>query len=491
MLMNRTMKAVFIQEEKEYSLNELSRLFNCDIDKTKELLKRFKNYGILKVNSIEKKIDDSLIEEKEIINIDSDINEKYSYKFTFVGVFIVPELVLKCYPKYINKNEEPLLQLKQVLKVIEKINKKETFLKFQNMIFESNNFNLLEIILYLFRDYYEHGVYEVTQEVNEVNGTGEIQWDKTINDNFVLISNNRPFYPEIITKKKIGDDYNFIKRLHQCILTQCSNKLKHYGLLELLDMQEIRISDEEIFDLGEKEHILDMIEKEQRIQYNTRKVMLLKVMHNYIDNKYEFEDNSEFSFYGTNSFHVIWEKVCKKVLENKLEKYIKDINLPRNKHNTKKLKEIVEKPKWHIDNKDIFTKPFELDIISIYKDKNNQFRFIIFDAKYHVLKVLEKNGKFIIKGQPKLEEITKQYMYQLNYKKFLEEYNFKEDSIRNCFVLPTEKEKIEIRGIVTINMLENLGLENIQVIQIPAHDIFKLYLEDNKFNINELNLFNK
>ena len=107
------------------------------------------------------------------------------------------------------------------------------------------------------------------------------------------------------------------------------------------------------------------------------------------------------------------------------------------------------------------------------------------------MKISEEKGKFIIKGQPKLEEITKQYMYQLNYKKFLKECNFKEDSIRNCFVLPTEKEKIENLGIVTINILENLGLENIQVIQLPAHDMFKLYLEDNKFNINELNLFNK
>ncbi|WP_313990131.1 LlaJI family restriction endonuclease [Gemella morbillorum] len=490
--MDSTMKAVFIKEEKDYSLKDLLRLFDYDENKTKELLKKFKNYGILKVKSNKnKKTYNVLQEDSEIVNIDVDFDGKYSYKFTFVGIFIVPEIVLKCYPKYVDNDKNLLLQFKQVLQVIRKLNKKETFLKFQNMDLESDNFNLLEIILYLFSDYYEYGVYRNIQEEYEVNGIGEIQWDKTINDAFVLISDNRPFYPELITKKKIEDDYNFIKKLHQSILTQCSNELKYCGLLELFDIQEIRLSDEKISDLGEKEYILDMLEKEQRIQYNTRKVMLLKVMHNYIDNKYEFEDNSEFSFYGTNSFHVIWEKVCKEVLENKLEKYIKDINLPKNMHGTKKLKEIVEKPKWHIYNKDIFTKPFELDIISIYKDKNNQFRFIIFDAKYHVLKISEEKGKFIIKGQPKLEEITKQYMYQLNYKKFLKECNFKEDSIRNCFVLPTEKEKIENLGIVTINILENLGLENIQVIQLPAHDMFKLYLEDNKFNINELNLFNK
>ena len=201
--MDSTMKAVFIKEEKDYSLKDLLRLFDYDENKTKELLKKFKNYGILKVKSNKnKKTYNVLQEDSEIVNIDVDFDGKYSYKFTFVGIFIVPEIVLKCYPKYVDNDKNLLLQFKQVLQVIRKLNKKETFLKFQNMDLESDNFNLLEIILYLFSDYYEYGVYRNIQEEYEVNGIGEIQWDKTINDAFVLISDNRPFYPELITKKK-------------------------------------------------------------------------------------------------------------------------------------------------------------------------------------------------------------------------------------------------------------------------------------------------
>ena len=356
----------------------------------------------------------------------------------------------------------------------------EEFYEFQNIDMNKKEFNLLETMLYLLNDYYEYGVYTNIQETYEVNGIKEINWDKTINENVVLFSNNRPFYPELITKKIIEDDYNYIKRLHQNILTQCVSNMKYFGLLELFDIQEIRLSDEKISDLGDKEYILNKLETEQRTQYNTRKLMLLRVMHNYINNKYGFEKNSEFSFYGTNNFHVIWEKVCDEVLENKLHKNPKDITLPKklcNEYkNCEKLINIIEKPKWKIDRKNILSKKtLKPDGIAVYKDESDEFRFIIFDAKYRMIEA--ESG---ITGEPGIGEITKQYLYQLAYKKFLKRHGFKKNSVRNCFLLPTEQDKVEQMGIVKMDMLEKLGLKNIQVISLPAKIMYDLYLDNKK-----------
>ena len=40
-----------------------------------------------------------------------------------------------------------------------------------------------------------------SKNILEVNGSGEVLWDKTINETFSILSNNRPYYIEMQTKK--------------------------------------------------------------------------------------------------------------------------------------------------------------------------------------------------------------------------------------------------------------------------------------------------
>ena len=91
-------------------------------------------------------------------------------------------------------------------------------------------------------------------------------------------------------------------------------------------------------------------------------------------------------------------------------------------------------------------------------------------------------------GQPGIESVTKQYLYQLAYKKFLEEHGFEKNNIRNCFLLPTENSEVEEFGSVSMEMLTTLGLEKIQVRLLPAEVIYSKYLKKTKFDINLLNL---
>ena len=488
---DKTMKSVYIKEQKRYLLSELSKLFNINERKTKDILKLLRSYGVLKIISKfkdKKELSDIVDVDDEISDIDSDSENVYYYIFTFVGIMIVSGIVLKCYPKYIFKNDTPLLQLKQILKVIEKQNKKEQFIKFHNESLENSSYNLLATILYLYNDYNEYGIYTTTQDIFEVNGNGEINWDKTINETFTLISNNKPFYPELITRKKIDDDNDYFKILHEVILTQCSKQLKKTGLLELFEFEELNLIEKRIDDLGDKDYILNKILKELNVQFNTRKQLLLKTMYAYIASESELGVNSDFSLYGTNIFHVIWENLCAEVFNNMLNKKLSELSLPlklKQEYNENhKLISIIEKPNWNNKYGEFESDTLIPDLISIYKDNNQEHKFIIFDAKYYTIKI---NGKSIV-GQPGIESVTKQYLYQLAYKKFLEEHGFEQYNIRNCFLLPTENSEVEELGNVSMEMLTMLGLEKIQVRLLPAEVVYSKYLKKTKFDINLLNL---
>lgn len=488
---DKLMKSVYIKEQKRYLLSELSKLFELNERKTKDILKLLKSYGILKIvlKSKDKKELSNIVDvDDEISDIDSDTENVYYYVFTFVGIMIVFGIVLKCYPKYIFKNNAPLLQLKQILKVIEKQNKKEQFIKFHNETLENSSYNLLATILYLYNDYNEYGIYTTMQEIFEVNGNGEINWDKTINETFTFVNNNKPFYPELITRKKIDDDNDYFKTLHELILTQCSFQLKKSGLLELFEFEELNFSEKKVENLGDKDYILNKILNELNVQFNTRKQLLLKTMYAYISNESDLGNNSNFSLYGTNSFHVIWENVCADVFDNMLDKRLCELALPlqlKNEYNrNQKLISIIEKPVWNINQNNFESETLIPDLISIYVDENKRYKFLIFDAKYYTIKL---KGDSII-GQPGIESITKQFLYQLAYKKFTEDHGFEKSNIRNCFLLPTENSEVEEVGSVSMNMLTTLGLEKIQVRLLPAEVVYSKYLKKIKFDIHLLNL---
>lgn len=89
-------------------------------------------------------------------------------------------------------------------------------------------------------------------------------------------------------------------------------------------------------------------------------------------------------------------------------------------------------------------------------------------------------------GQPGIESVTKQYLYQLAYQKFIEDHNF--SSVKNCFLLPTENNEIEDKGEVRMEMLSNLGLQDIKGRLIPATMAYDLYLSGRKMDIADLEL---
>ncbi len=90
------------------------------------------------------------------------------------------------------------------------------------------------------------------------------------------------------------------------------------------------------------------------------------------------------------------------------------------------------------------------------------------------------------KGQPGIEAITKQYLYQLAYQKFITDHGFID--VKNCFLMPTENKEIEDRGEASMEMLSTLGLQNIKVRFLPTDMVYAHYLSGRKMDIASLNL---
>ena len=473
----------YIREQKRYTQREMGQIFDCSEEKVIPLIRKLKEFGVLKTvkaSDSQKEMSELMDEDIEIADVEFGESEYY-YVFTFVGVIIVYGKALKIFPKYIVSNEKPKDELKQIIKVLEKYNSKEQIIRMFNDSSESSSFNLLAVLLFLMQDYFENGLYNNTEEIVESNGTGEILWDKTINDTFAIISNNRPYYIDLKTKKRVNNDYDYFKRLHECILTMASNELKNAELLDLFEITEIDLSNEQLEEFGDTDYILYRIENELGSQFNTRKQLVLKTIYAYLNHSGNLYDTDCLSMFGTNSFNLVWEAVCADILDNQLDNQLGSLPLPLplkpEYDRSLKLIDLIEKPLWSITGKTAKDTLIP-DLVAI-----NDKQFVIFDAKYYNAKL---EPGFAPKGQPGIESITKQYLYQLAYRKFITDHGFA--SVKNCFLMPTEKEEIENMGEAALDMLSNLGLQNIQVRFIPATRAYDNYLSGQKLGIYSLNL---
>lgn len=473
----------YVREQKRYTQKELCKLFACSEENLITLIRKLKEFGVLKaVKASDRQRNMSDLAEEDVEVADAAIEEnEYFYVFSFVGVVVVAGCVLKCYPKYLLHADKPKEELRQVLKILEKYNSKEQIIRMSNDSGNGSVFNLLPILLFLLHDYYENGIYSNTEDIIESNGDGEILWDKTINETFTLLSNNRPYYIDLQTKKRVSNEYDFFKRLHECILTQASKELNKADLLDLFEIIGVDLTDAELDDFGEKDYILYCIENELNTQFNTRKQLVLKTIYTYIERGGSLYDLECMSLFGTNSFNLVWEDICADILNDQLDVRLGDLDLPTElgcKYcPNEKLSEIIEKPQWTITEEQA-SDTLIPDLITIAKT-NQGDQFVIFDAKYYTPRLIQGKAP---KNQPGIESITKQYCYQLAFQKFIEDHKF--SAVKNCFIMPTENNQVEVQGEVRLKMFADLGLQDIKVRFLPAYMAYIHYLSGKKIDIS-------
>lgn len=477
--------SVYIREQKRYTKKELLTMFRFNDEEIEKFLRELKSYGILKaVKNDPKQKDLTELNDEDIeITDDTLANDELYYVFTFVGVITFGNRVLKCYPKYISSSE-PFDEIKQVLKVLNKYSANEQIIKMFNSNEKKSSFNLLAVILFLMQDYYENGIYSNSEDIVEINGEGNILWNQTISDGFAIINDNKPYYVELYTQHSVDDEYDYFTRLHKTVLTDCSKQLEDAGLLGLFEFDSLQLSEETIADLGEIDYILYRLQSELNVQFNTHRQILLESLYAYISQQKTLADQNCVSLFGTTSFNLVWEKVCADVFDNKLSTPLGKLKLPvplnNNYSKNIKLIDIIEKPQWvgKTASNDTFVKESQEtltpDSIGIYCYDNVSV-FVIFDAKYYCLQ-LEENK--VLRGQPGIGDITKQYLYQLAYMNFICDHKI--ERVKNCFLMPTEQQSVVDLGYAKLDMLESLGLENIAIRLLPAQYMYDCYLNNKK-----------
>lgn len=482
------MISVYIRERRRYSPLVLQNLLNVSQDKFEKIVKALRAYGILKVRTWSKDEQDfsELSEVDEIIE-DVDISsENFYYVFNYVGLILVEDRLLLCHPKYLfsyddmDEENRPVETLKQILRVLQRYNAKEQAVYLYNGADSNLHFSRLSLYIALLDDYFQYGLYTNDQDILELNGQGEINWNRTINETHPLWQNGDPYYINFWSRRTITDDADFIQRIHECLLTICTQKLKSASVLDLLDLSGVYLADTRLEDLGEKSYICYRLESELAIQYNTRKQHLIRLMIAIVNNIASVDQEDNISFLGTNSFNLVWEKVCAEVFDNQLDKPLSQLKLPYNDKKT--LRDIIEKPRWCNDDKSIRVRANDTlipDIISLDKDKRV---FAILDAKYYTMK-LEPTK---VSNQPGIGDVNKQYLYQLAYKDFISEHGF--NAVKNAFLMPTENPKMIKVGTVHMDMLDKLELSPIQVRALPAHDLFDAYLHGRSKDVDTLEL---
>lgn len=481
----------FVREQHRYTKNQIRSLFSFDEMGVERFIKNLKSYGILKTVANNKDQLDmtDLLDEDVQITDETAGNDDCLYVFTFVGVITCGNRVIKVYPKYLISQSNPTVEMTQIIKVLQRYSHSdEQIVNLFNGDGDNRSFNTLAVILYLLNDYFECGIYNNTEDIIEVNGEGDILWQRTIDDGFAIIEGNRPFYTEMFTRKTIDDDQDYFKRLHECVLTECSQQLREAGLEELFEMETVDLSEETLSSFGDKEFVLDRILAELSIQFNTHRQMLLKTLYTYISqDRRMMEENQGLSMFGTTAFHRVWEVACAEVFNNKLDTPIGRLVKPLAAgYNPKdKLIDIIEHPKWQGSDMKKPKEPKDTlipDTITISKCDGTDW-FIIFDAKYYLLQL--EDGK-PLRGNPGIGDITKQYLYQLAYQRFIREHNIA--AVKTCFLMPTEGNEIVEKGTARMDMLSNLGLEDIQIRLLPAERVFSCYLNRKLLSIEELHL---
>ena len=185
--------------------------------------------------------------------------------------------------------------------------------------------------------------------------------------------------------------------------------------------------------------------------------------------------------------------MCSDVFDNQKGCPLKKLKLPipikEEYDENQTLSSIINKPTWYgfDDENGEFVReskqPFKPDILTI-QQKGDDFEFIILDAKYYNLKLEYDSEK--LEGNPEIESITKQYMYELSFKKFIKDHKF--SKTKNCFLFPTEKDEIINKGYVNLNFSDDVALENIQLILLPAHLINEYFLSGKTLDISCLKL---
>lgn len=467
------MSRIGFRELKPYTSRDIARAFGVDQSRANAIVHELLSMGIIKRQG-------DIASYPEIYE-KRTINPETSWQFCYVGIVIVDGIVIIVYPKYFKSRQPSVDEMRQIMKVVRTLPRKAQITSYSIDSNQSND--LLSLMLELLDRYAEYGIYENYLYGHELNGRGAIDWVKTVNDHSPILTESGLAYIEYESRTVDRDDSDVITRLHRAVLTECSHQLAIWGIDDLLSIDEISLSDESVSDFGDIDILEWVLNRERSVQFVTWKQGVLDLLDSYLIKRSSENNPISTACLGSTSFYHVWELACSVAFGDKLRTRIDGLGLRLCDSWTavgqKKLIDIIPKPKWELPNRDFGYVPCKdvdtliPDAITICERADGTTVFCIYDAKYYSPLI-----DTTIRGQPGVDSITKQFLYQSAYRGFISDHEFQQ--VVNAFLIPTSGKAV--RRVARVSFPHVIANEEppfanyVDMWELPAAAVFGAYL---------------
>lgn len=465
------MRPIYVKEEKTYTEIEIEKI----LTNAGTHLKFSDLMDVLVAKSYAKKDKDGLA-------------------IKYVGICIVRDCVIISIPKYYTSFDGLSEAYKAdeasfIIEAIKRYRNDYILKKNQEKINDSGNDGILGIILTLLDDYFECGVYSNWETIRTKLGEGPIEWDKTIEHCNPLFVGSFPAYSDYYTTEIYENNDTYISEIHRWTLAEGMYMLKNWGLDTLFAYDEISGDYYQTNAPGSYKHMIMEIEKEQNTQFDTRKLMVLssiKAFLEYLDRRNTIKGDDldkDFIFFGTRNFDVIWQRACEvsfsDIKDTSFEQLhsqkIIDMAKPNKSKTESSFQKELSRPEWLMDKKKTQGEPLEMDCVGHRRCGGVDYIYII-DAKYYQIEV----------SKPGVNDIVKQYAYQMSMNKTLKVVKAHRVKVKNYFITPTDSNVIK-KGYVHMDVFKDIpNLGNIFVRSVPAKDILRCYINNTHIDVKTL-----
>lgn len=418
----------------------------------------YKDIEFFKLDEIKFLIENNILQiksnhkiKKEKTDYNNDI-----FSFKYVGALSLSENIIMVLPKYLNDiSKLSINEKKEKSKLVIKVIRKYLTNNIENgYIIDRDNdnsiYNRLYILDLLMEDFLRDGLYENRHKYLEKNGSGEINWDYTINRETGYISNRKNIvYFDYYSTETESQTDSILRELQKYFLNKASSYFEELSFLDF-NYPNLNFNTRAMIEEN-KEYLIGFLDRVLTRTFSARVRRLIKIIKILIEEK-EYTADLDINLYGTTSFHVLWEDICKKIYGDMYDKQ-------------DKYKDIIKKytsPKYSVEKSP--RAPMRPDIVF----EKDDILFIL-DAKYYNVSRNEEEEK--LRNSPGTYDVIKQFVYAQAFNK---EYKGKKKI--NAFILPGNS--IETLGVISNIEVELFGEDEILVQKIPAEAAYKLYLND-------------
>lgn len=468
------MRRVFFRELKPYSLAGVAATLGCGVADALGAIEQLMLRGIVRLRSTDTQ------DEADAADEDGARDDEL-YQFRFVGLVAFRDWAIVVYPKYFRDREPSEGELRQIFRVLRRDVSWSSVVSLTDAGELADDW--LPVTLALLDLYAERGVYSNYTEGYELNGPGVINWDRTISRHLPVLADGAPVYIDYETRKTLRDESDFVTRLHRAVLTECSRELAESGVATLLSVEEVLLSDEDVDGLGDAEALVSRLERERAVQYVDWKIAVLDLLMRYLLRLESSVETEDIRSIGTTSFYHVWEDACRVAFGDLLGTRLRDLGIPLagrwRERSSETLLQIIPHPTWERPVAGGgFTACGEVDTlipdtVTLHRSADGAQTFCIYDAKYYVPSL---RGRMV--GQPGLESVTKQFLYQEAYRDFVLDHDF--DTVANAFLVPTCDDKpLEIGRVSFPEIMGTVKppFSNfVEMWALPASTVFAAYL---------------